>query len=80
MSSRQKVYSGAEAVEKFKRAGWPIARQPLQGLPSLPALTIPVFINPTPIENHRKVRLANKSITTLKSQKSINNFLKEATY
>ncbi len=27
MSLRQKVYSGAEAVEKFKRAGWLIARQ-----------------------------------------------------
>jgi len=27
MSPRQKVYSGAEAVEKFKRAGWRIARQ-----------------------------------------------------
>ena len=27
MSRRQKVYSGAEAVEKFQRAGWRIARQ-----------------------------------------------------
>ncbi len=27
MSSRQKVYSGAEAVEKYQRAGWRIARQ-----------------------------------------------------
>ena len=27
MSPKHKVYSGAEAVEKFQRAGWRIARQ-----------------------------------------------------
>ena len=27
MSPRHKVYSGAEAVEKFQQAGWRIARQ-----------------------------------------------------